>query len=299
MDNKPFSITPVYDRLLRGSTDTAIGLYHLQLATAAQLTRLHYRPGSIKTVKARLKDLADHGYIQADGIPTKFSRSPYYYALAQKGVQYLESAGVDINEAFRSNKEVNKHALFVEHTLEVNDLLISAALLKREDPRYHLRSFIHERVLKRYPSRVNWQDKGQAQTFTVIPDAFLDLHATLADGRQRRLPFLLEHDRGSEEQQHFKRRIRAYSVYLKTGAYQKMFATKAITILFTTLVGTRRLEQMREWTRAELTTSGDMGTVGNVILFATLTQPLDARQVWLTPQWYTLQANQPVALLEG
>lgn len=63
--SKPFSITPVYDLLLRGSSTTPVGLYQLQIATAAQLTRLHYSPGSIKTVKARLKTLVDNGYIQA------------------------------------------------------------------------------------------------------------------------------------------------------------------------------------------------------------------------------------------
>jgi len=53
---KPFVITPVYDLLLRDSQDMPIGLYHVHLATAEQLTRLHYKPGMLKTVKKRLKD---------------------------------------------------------------------------------------------------------------------------------------------------------------------------------------------------------------------------------------------------
>jgi len=76
--SKTFAITPVYDLLLRGSLDMPIGLYHLHLATTEQLTRLFYKPGMLKTVSKRLKVLVDNGYIQADCIPTKLFKSPYY-----------------------------------------------------------------------------------------------------------------------------------------------------------------------------------------------------------------------------
>lgn len=78
--SKVFAITPVHDLLLRGTQDMPIGLYHLHLATAEQLTRLHYKPGMLKTVSKRLKVLVDNGYVQADSVPTKFMKSPYYYA---------------------------------------------------------------------------------------------------------------------------------------------------------------------------------------------------------------------------
>src|SRR5690242_13568638 len=106
-----FRITPVYDLLLRGSTATPVGLYHLHMATAEQLTRLHYKAGSINKVKARLKDLTDHGFIQADAIPTKKGNGPYYYMLSQQGVRYLEEAGCDTSDTFRVSRETNRHAL--------------------------------------------------------------------------------------------------------------------------------------------------------------------------------------------
>ncbi len=80
-EEEPFVVTPVCDILLRGTSDMPIGLYHLGIATAEQLCRLHYSRGTIKTVKARLLLLSDHGYVQSDGIPSKTGRSPYYYAL--------------------------------------------------------------------------------------------------------------------------------------------------------------------------------------------------------------------------
>ena len=67
--------------LLRGTPEMPVGLYHLQMATAEQLCRLHYSPNSVKAVKKKLRKLCDEGIIQYDAIPTKFTRSPYYYRL--------------------------------------------------------------------------------------------------------------------------------------------------------------------------------------------------------------------------
>jgi len=291
-----FRVTPIYDILLRGSVDMPIGLYHLHLAKAEQLCRLHYSPGSIKAIKARLRKLADEHYVQFDTIPPKFFRSPYYYTLDYEGVRYLGRAGMDMGESFRASKEVDKHALFVEHTLELNDVLIAAALLKRVAPGYYLDSFIHERTLKVAPYRAVWR----GGRFSLIPDAFLDFRLALPDG-QRRMSVLLEHDRGTEEQRHFRRRIRAYIMMLKSEAHKDWFGVKSITIAFTTFVGAKRLAQMREWTKQELAVTGESKAIGLAFCFANLTQSLDPHYLWLEPCWYTSyeEGQQPIALLVG
>src|SRR3989442_10676341 len=113
--NKPFAITPALDLLLRGSADMPIGLYHLHLATTEQLTRLHYKPGMLKTVSKRLKVLTDNGYIQADCIPTKLFKSPYYYTMSTRGMRYLEDIGMDTDANFRSSKEQSESYLHLRH----------------------------------------------------------------------------------------------------------------------------------------------------------------------------------------
>jgi hypothetical protein len=285
----PFVITPVYDILLRGSSATPVGLYHLQIATAEQLTRLHYAKGMLKTIKARLKTLCDHGFLQYDAIPTKFTKSPYYYALDYKGRDYLEDAGLATHEAFRKSKEVNKHSLFIEHTLELNDILIACSLLHKADPSFTFR-FLHERVLKRTPYKATWQTtSGQTrkqEIFTLIPDGLLDFLHTLPDGRQQRLTLLLEHDRGSEEQKYFKRRIRAYIVFLQAEGYKTLFQTQKITIAFTTFTGLTRLAAMREWTEQELAATHEPRSIGNTFLFANLQKPLDPQKLLFAPCWY-------------
>lgn len=291
---EPFVVTPVYDVLLRGTSDMPIGLYHLHTATAEQLCRLHYSPGTIKTVKARLLTLSDHGYVQSDNIPTKRFRSPYYYALGEAGIRYLDRIGLDVGESRRASKETNKHALFIQHAIERNDVLIAAALLKRIEPTYSLDSFIHERTLKQKPYKVTWG----GEKFSLIPDAFLDFRSVLSDGSQRRMPVLLEHDRGTEEQRHFRHRIRAYIMMLKAEAQKDWFGVKAITIAFTTFEGERRREQMREWTRQELASTNEPRSIGSAFCFTSLHTPFDLYHLWLEACWYTpYEEDQPLALL--
>ncbi len=295
--SKQFRVTPVYDLLLRGSADINVGLYQLHLATAEQLCRLHYSEGSIKMVKKRLKTLTDNGFIQADSVPTRQYKSPYFYTLGAKGIQYLESIGIDVPQSFRESKEVGQHYLFVQHALELNDIIITANLLRKVAPIYILANFIHERTFKRYPYTASWQEHGKTQTQRLVPDAFLDFRVTTASG-QRRIPILLEHDRGTEGQDHFRRRLRAYLVLLKKGDYQQYLGVKAVTVAFSTFAGELRVKQMRDWTQSELTAIGAPSAVSSLFLFGAFMQPLDPRRVWLEPCWFTTGLSQPpVSLL--
>lgn len=289
-----FFITPAYDILLRGSETMPIGLYHLHLATAEQLTRLHYAKGSLKAVKAKLRLLADNGYVQIDELPTKRLRSPYHYLLGTKGVDYLKEIGMDVQKAFRSSKEVHTSSLFVAHTLELNDIIISAALLKRVSSSHWLESFIHERELKAHPYKVVWQ----GGTFSLIPDAFLIFRMLVPDGRQRRMPIVLEHDRGSEEQHYFRRRIRAYLMLLKKEGYKELFGVGGITIAFTTSAGVERLKKMREWTATELQETGET-QYKHLFYFTLVKNPIDPYLVWVNTTWLPVLENRPTSLLGG
>jgi hypothetical protein len=99
-----------------------------------------------------------------------------------------------------------------------------------------------------------------------------------------------------EEQHYFKRRIKAYTVLLKTEAYQALFGTRALTAAFTTLADDIRLHQMRKWAQQELQTEPVALTAA--FYFTSLCQPLLPRQVWLEPLWYSAHmSEQPTALL--
>jgi hypothetical protein len=299
----PFTgITPSYDVLLRGSQEMPIGLYHLHMATARQLCRLHYADGSFKAVRENLRILHEHKYVQLDAVPVKSvkaTRSPYFYALDKLGIEYLEAAGLDVYKPFRSSKEIDKAYIFIKHTLELNDIIISAALLKRSNKNIWLESFRHERELKRTPYRTKWQGGG----YNLIPDSLLLFRVQLADGRQGRLPVVVEHDRGSEEQKYFRRRIRAYLHMVRNEGYKQLFGVNGITIAFTTSANVERLKQIREWTGKELEETGET-QYQHLFYFTFLNlpkkpddAPLDPYQVWINTTWLPLYENRAVSLL--
>jgi hypothetical protein len=200
-------------------------------------------------------------------------------------MKYLEELSLERHAAWRAGKENEKGALFVEHTLELNDVLISAALLHRVDQRYHLHGFLHERTLRRQPYKATWRQGGQSQTFTIIPDAFLDLRLRLPTGRCRRWPLLLEHDRGTEGQQHCKQRIRAYIMLFKSEAYRDLFGVQVLSLVFTTFLGVDRVEEMRVWTRQELEATNEPFEIGTLFFFSAPPRPIVPEQMWFGPVW--------------
>ena len=280
---KTFAITPVHDLLLRGSQDMPIGLYHLHLATTEQLTRLHYKPGMLKTVSKRLKVLVDNGFVQADCIPTKLFKSPYYYTLDNKGMRYLEAIGMDTDVSYRASKEVSESYLHIRHALELNDVLIAALRLRLAHPNFYLSRFVHERTLKR-------------MKISLIPDGFLDFHKRRAGLPDLSLSLILEHDRGTEQQEHFKRRIRSYKAFLAAKGQAQLFGVEAVTVAFTTFISSKRVMQMREWTKQELQ---DAPQLAPMFIFAELPMPLEPKHLLFERRWYTLASDQPIALLEG
>ena len=63
---------------------------------------------------------------------------------------------------------------------------------------------------------------------------------------------------------------------------------------FTTFLGSKRIKQMREWTKAELATELNLAPM---FLFADLLKPLEPRNLLFERRWYTLASDQPIALL--
>lgn len=287
---QPFRMNPVYDRLIRGDDRTPVGLYQLQLATARQLCRLHYSPGSYTRVQTHLKALVDHGIIRVDAVPTTKGNGYYYYTLAARGLSYMQEVGYLTRDEYRVSRVVGRELLFLSHTLELNDLLIAAALVGREGTPYSLAGFTHERLLKRKPYRAKWQH----QTYTLIPDALLDFR--YAGQQTFSMPVLLEHDRGTEGRDHFQRRIRAYIALLHDEAARvELFDTAALSaVAFTTFKGDKRVEQMRRWTAQEL--KGVNPSLGETFRFISLTQPVSPR-LWLEPSWLDPYDDPPHQLI--
>jgi len=72
--------------------------------------------------------------------------------------------------------------------------------------------------------------------------------------------------------------------------------TERITVAFTTFVSSKRVAQMREWTKAELATETQLASM---FIFAELPRPLEPHHLLFDQRWYTLTGDQPIALLSN
>jgi hypothetical protein len=278
---KPFVVTVPHDKILHG-------VYTLQLATCEQLREfLGYSKHSKERVQKLLKQLTLHDYLLADRVPTKQGSAPYYYVLARRGRQYCDALGLDIRQYFRPSSEKDLRFIFLNHTLSLNDVVISAHRLEHHAPEYILSGFVHERVTKQAPYKGSvLLPDGTQQTFTVIPDAVFDFRHTKDQAKEKKSVVLYEHDMGTTEQKHFRRKIRAYVGFLKSGMVKDLLGVKKLSIAFGTPRGDNRKDQMREWTRKELAASSEPKWVAQTFVFAALPSELHPLEVWRKPLWY-------------
>ena len=291
---KAFVVTPVHDLLLHN-------LHILQRATAEQLTRLNYKMGMLTTVKQRLKDLTDAGYVLPLSHPS--IRLPYMYALDRKGLNHLAAQGVDVREYFRPSQEEDsaKNFLFREHMLAISDILIHALLFVKSDPSYRIGDMQHERVFKNTPIKAVYTRTNREETKTIVPDCYIAFVYTSPSGKEETIPVLWELDRGTEDQRFFRKRIRAYIVFLKSRAFKTLFGIENITVAFATTKNHQRVNQMREWAAKEFATTSEPGWLANLFLFTAFPENMadsEPRQLFLNPVWYTPSDDEnPVSLL--
>lgn len=264
--------------------------YHYLLSR--QVCRLLYSSGSLTYVQGKLKRLTDGGYCQRIWLPKRgqYGSAPAVYTLARRGINHLRAAGFEVNRRYHPSEQEARSYLFLTHTLELNDFLISAELLGRWSPEFHLAAVLHERELRRHPVYVK-DDQGRKSA--VIPDAWLDLRIQ----GSFQVCLAVELDRGTEEQRRWRQKVANLLAYAN-GPYQETFETRSLTIAVLTTAGDRRLLELLRWTKAELEARKEE-TRGDLFLFASIpAAAMDAERVFLTSCWYQAFKHDPVALLE-
>lgn len=263
--------------------------------TAAQLTRLLYAPTSHSYTQARLKRLADAGYLQRIFLPrpTRTGSAPLVYTLARRGLGLLAEWGSPLDRRYRPAEVRETSYLYLAHTLALNDVLIALELLCRRDRRVGIAALQHEREFKLDPLRVRLPD---GMTTGVIPDAWVDLRLTA--GRQRYQEcYAIELDRGTTEQKAWRRKV-AGLIAAAAGPYQQRFGTPSLTVVVVATPGTRRRDELMRWTEAELRAAG-REDAAPLFRIASLPETTDMpEELWLGAGWWTPFDDQPAALLE-
>jgi hypothetical protein len=280
-------------------------IYRYHMLKPQQLTRRYYSRGSLTFVKARLKLLTDHGYLDANEQPTTRGRSPYFYTLARKGIKYLKEVGFEFNRYYRPSRKV-EYLPFLLHTFSVNDVLIAAELLAEGLSQLTLAEMQHELVLKQDPCKVpigrgqSYGDGNQtSKHISIVPDGWLDFRYNRgADTQERRMCIWLEVDRGTVGMKDFKEKAAAILTFYKTGVYQKRFGTNSLRVAFATTNGMTRVKQMRTWLSDVLTKQQEKSGMAERFVCTVLPDEIDPLRLFLTPVWYVPFDNTPkVSLL--
>lgn len=263
--------------------------------TASQLTQLLYAPTSHSYTQARLKRLADTGYLQRIFLPrpTRTGSAPLVYTLARKGLRLLAEWGSPLDRRYRPAEVRETSYLYLAHTLALNDVLIALERLCRRDRRARIAALRHERELKLDPLRVRLPDGATAG---VIPDAWVDLRLT--DGGQRYQEcYAIELDRGTTAQQAWRRKV-AGLLAAAAGPYQQRFGTPSLTVAVVATPGARRRDELLRWTEAELR-AADREDAASLFRLASLPQTTGSpEQLWLGAGWWTPFDDRPAPLLE-
>jgi len=226
------------------------------------------------------------------------------YALDRKGLNHLASQGVDVREYFRPSSEEDsaKNFLFREHMLAIGDTIILSLQFVKTDPSFRIETMLHERFFKNHPIRATDTRSGRDETRTIVPDAYLAFVHTRPDGKEETIPVMWELDRGTEDQKFFRRRIRAYIVFLKSRAFKALFSIENITVAFATTKNHNRIRQMREWTRKELAVTNEPSWLSQLFLFTSLPEnmaEIEPRQLFLDPVWYMPYDDESLVSLLG
>jgi Replication-relaxation len=295
-------------------------IHTYRFVTAWDITRLFYSATSMNHVRELLsllsgkKDYAERTYLYRFLLPTtRIGNTEKIYTLGSRGRAYLQSCGMDSDWYFRPYKfqftdDVMTYYQPCLHALTLTRFLVAAQVLCKKSQAWELTSVRTEYALKKEIAEE--QAKKQAVTIAikldkgtkeedvmVIPDAWLQFHNSTGNKGSWH-PVFLEIDRGTEQQKHFKKHVRARAIFLVNGGYKKLFGTNKGVIAYGTTGNDTRLNSMRLWTK-EVLTQLDLKKLAPRFLFCSLTPSWeqDEQRLFLAPLWSRASDKHSVPLL--
>jgi hypothetical protein len=226
-------------------------VYEMRFLTREQVQLLEFSPSTASFCKRRLALLYHHGYLDRKFIPSVggFGSTRAIYCLAAKGAQLLaHELAVSVADLDWKPRDADRELYFLQHTLGINDFRIAAYLAAQRAA--ITVEWTDERSLRRREMRDYVPDpKSRGEQLTVVPDGYF----TLGIGGDTPA-FALELDRATVEEKPFKRKVRAYGEWKRTGVYAKRFGTDSLRVLFVVAKNSRdpyRLARIKRWCEAE------------------------------------------------
>jgi len=191
---------------------------------------------SKKSAYDRLYKLYHGGYLNRvlAGSALQRMNTPMLYTLTREGAETLQEVEPDwgVNG---SPHRTNVKAMFVEHTIAVND--VRTAITKRcQQPDCQIKAWRSEAALKADYDYVTLPD---GERLSLIPDGWFQVQIATAPDKATLMSCVLEVDRGTMSVKRLLRRLQAYAIYQQSGAYQERFGTHHMRVVTVTSSETR------------------------------------------------------------
>jgi len=207
--------------------------------------------GSPQGVLRCLRSLYDHGYLDRPKaqLATLHDQGPrpFVYGLGQKGARALREYGHRIdNRVDWSEKNKRAGSIFIAHTIELADFLVSVELACRKAGNIIL--IREEEILAAAPEEtraarepLRWEavsvEQGKRERWSVVPDGLFGL--SFADSTAAY--FLLELDRGTipisrrwGDHRSIRRKLKTYYDGWRTQRHLEQFGVKQMRVLTVT-----------------------------------------------------------------
>jgi hypothetical protein len=232
------SETPKRMQLTGRDMDIIEGVHLFRVLRQDQVQRLYFGSRNKSGAQRRLERLYDNGFLERRFLPVMTGRSPTLYVLDRKGAELLRAQrGYDELAWYGSSKDLKTD--FLEHTLAINDVMVSVTLACRQRG-YELETWYTENQMKANVDRVAiYTPTGRRESVPVVPDSYFVVIA-----HQRRYPFFLELDRGTMTLSRFKTKVQGYMAYHRSGGYEQRYGIRSIRVLTVTL-GEQRLLHLK------------------------------------------------------
>ena len=281
----------------KGAEKILAALAEFEYLTAEQITKLLYAPSSLSHVRKHLRLLVAGGFVFPLG--GKAVHLHLLYTLSGVGRTYAAALGTSPRKRVRKGEEQEKghNPYFLNHTIAVIDVLISARLLANSHANIELTRIITERELKRkiyvaIPEKIciepdascefliteDWHEKPQTWKDFVHIEVY------------RHLPPV---------EWRFKQKIQGYVTYALSGQHKALFNTSALSIAVIA-VSQQMATTLKQWTEETLLEMGRPAE-GGWFFFCNL-DPAKARpeELFLSPVWKQAfgTAKTPLLMLE-
>jgi len=278
------------------ATDILRGLNRFFYLSPEQVNRRFWVGNNLSTAKAILKKLTDHEYAEAVFLhrgSDPRGKDSYIYRLGATGLKHLREMHVSVPKRLRHTDFPKQDHL--THLLEINDVLIAAELLSRDQDAVLLTAFEHDRDLKQNPFLVTLHN---GKTATLIPDAVMHFaYFDTPDGTPEPHYVVLEMDMGASRD-YWIEKMEKYVAFLP--AFQNRYQSLSLTLAIVTPAGQLHMHNLRLWTQQVFTRFGmkEASFAGSILFTALKAAETDPSTFFLSPTFQPLYESAPISLLE-